>query len=362
MILPSRRFPLRVLILLASVCSTLPLRADILELKNGEKLKGEILSKDGDTVLMEYYVTATIKDQKSVPKSEIERIVTVSEDEKAFRELGGMEPFPTVLDATVYDSLIDRKSPQFEKAYPYSSHLGVVREKVAVLVAERDRLRKGDRKIDGTWITAADLSTDPYQNGARVRLAQMKLSAASGDPSASLQSYELLEKEFPGSDAMAQALPLALAQMSQLQSLINEVRGTFDVKEKARLAAIAAAPADQAKEMKAMHDREVAASAAAQKAGQDTGSKFFAVFAGVKESIDALQNLLNSEHDRLVTLSKTPMAECVADCAAAAKLQAGGNSVAAKDKLAAADKLWPQCASIATIRKRIEEGGRPVQK
>ena len=344
-----RRFLLLVLPLAALSSVT----ADTLKLKNGEEITGEIISKDGDAVLIEYRVTATIKDQKSVPKADIEKIVTISEDEKSFTDLGTMAPLPTLLDATAYDSLLERKIPQFLKAYPYSSHLPEVREKQAVLAGERDRVRRGDRKIEGVWITSEEMTADPLQNGARVRLAQMKIASAAGDPAFSLQSYELLEKEFPGSDAMSEAVPLALKQLSQLQTRINTARSTYEINEKARLAALAAAPGDQKKEMTALRERDLAAAESARKSAETSGAKFFAVFPGIKDSLDALQTLVNSEHDRLLTLSKTPMAECISDCAAASKLLASGNAAAAKEKIASAEKLWPQCTSAATLRKKI---------
>jgi hypothetical protein len=342
----------RPLFLALSLVPLLVARADTLKLKNGQEIAGEIISKDGDAVLIEYRVTATIKDQRSIPKSEIDKIETVAEDQKSFSELGPMTPLPTLLDATAYDSLLERKIPQFLKAYSYSSHLAEIREKQAVLAGERDRVRRGDRKIDGVWITSEEMSADPVQNGARVRLAQMKLAAAAGDPVASLQSYELLEKEFPGSDAMAEAVPFALKQLSQLQTKINAARSTYDINEKARLAALAAAPGDQKKEMNVLRERDLASAASAKQSAETTGAKFFAVFPGIKDSLDALQAIVNSEHDRLLTLSKTPMAESVADCAAAAKLLASGNAVAAKEKLASAEKLWPQCSAVAALRKK----------
>lgn len=347
---PKRILPLLSLAVLTALS---PLGADTLQLKDGSEVKGEIISKDGDSVLIEYFVTATIKDQKSIPKSEIEKIVTVAEDEKSYRDLGPMAPLPTLLDATAYDGLLDRKIAQFLKTYPYSSHLAEIREKQSILAGERERVKRGDRKIDGVWITSEEIAADPVQNGGRIALARMRISAASGDPASALQTYELLEKESPGSDAMAEALPLALRQLSELQTKVNAARATYDINEKARLAALTAARADQAKEMKSLRERDLAAAEAARKSAETSGAKFFPVFPSVKESLDALQSIMNSEHDRLVTLSKTPMAESVAECAAAAKLLASGNTAAAKEKLATAEKLWPQCSSAAGLRKKI---------
>ena len=73
-------------LLFSIVASILPgALADSVLLKNGTEIKGEIISDGPEGVLIEYYATATIKDQKCFKKEEVAKVVTVAEDERGLR-------------------------------------------------------------------------------------------------------------------------------------------------------------------------------------------------------------------------------------------------------------------------------------
>ncbi len=345
-----------VLFFLLLVVSTMvePLEADVLTLKDGKEIKGEILSETSDSVLIEFNVTPTIKDQKSFSREKIAHIVSTPADEKAFQSIGSLATPDTVLDSAFYDQLIDKKIPEFLHCYPYSKHLSGLRESLRSLNADRTRFRRGDRRINGVWMTAEQIEANPYQSGAKIKYAAMIELAKANDCTGSLQSFELLEKEFPGSEIMPDAIMLAQSQLDQFQGRLSLAKINFEIVEKRRQQAILLVPADQAREINnALQKEKVAASNSMATATAD-GSKFFPIFQNSKDSMDALQMLITAEKTRLATLQKIPMTEGMAAANECARLASEGKLKEAQDQLTQSQSLWPANIENARLKLQLE--------
>lgn len=332
-----------------------PSLADTLTLKDGREIKGDILSETPDAILIEYYVTPTIKDQKSFSRDEILNVLAVPADEKAYVAIGSLATPDTVLDTSFYDLLIDKKIPEFLGRFRYSKHLTELREDLKSLEEERSRVRRGDRRIDGVWITAAQIAADPYQSGAKIKFTAMKELATTNDTIGSLQSYELLEKEFPGSNVMPAAILLAQAQLDQLQEKLNLAKTNFEIIDKRRQKALTLALADQAKEIKdALEKEKVAAKDALLSATAD-GSKFFPIFQNTKESMEALQALITAEKTRLTALQKIPMQEGMDAAKQSARLASDGKLKDAQDALTQSQTLWPANIENTRLKTQLDD-------
>ena len=346
-------FPLLCLLIVAFAAVTL--RADLITLKDGREIKGEILSEKPDAVLIEYYVTPTIKDQKVYSRDNIDHMIVTPADEKAFLALGNLATPDTVLDTAFFDQLIDKKIPEYLGRYRYSKHLAELREDLHALEAERSRVRRGDRRINGVWITAAQIAADLYQSGAKIKLTEMKELAATNDCVSSLQSFELLEKEFPGAEVMPDAIVLAQTQIDQLQDKLTLAKTNFEIIDKHRQKAIALSPADQAREIKdALQNEKLEAANALATATAD-GSKFFPIFQNSKESMDSLQTLIAAEKIRLTTLQKIPMTEGMAASTQCARLVSEGKLKEAQDLLAQSQTLWPANIENSRLKLRLDD-------
>jgi hypothetical protein len=295
----------------------------------------------------------------------IVKTVVVTEDEKAFQALGSRATPPTVLDAAFHDSLIEKKIPEFLKIYPYSKHVTELRDALKSLDQERSRLLKGDRRIDGEWFTAAQIEADPYQSGSRLKFSEMKEFARNNDQVDCLRCYELLEKEYPGSAVMPEAVDLALAKIALLQDELSAAKANFSVIEKKRQNALSAARADQAKEIKDAIEQENVAFKAAKMNAEKDGTKFFNIFPNIKDALDALQAVANAEKIRLTLLLQTPMHDSLVASRDAARLLSLGSLKEARDQLAAAEKLWPSNAEVITLKKQLDDAAKaapPVKK
>jgi hypothetical protein len=328
--------------------------ADTLMLKDGTQIEGDIIDNQPDAVVIEYSVTPTIKDQKTIPRDRIIKVVTAPEDEKAYAALGSLATPDTVLDTSFYDNLIDKKIAAFIRQYPYTSHISELRAELRRLTAERERVRMGDRKVDGSWVTAAQISGDPYQMEAKLKFSGIKQSAANGDPVAALQAYELFEPAYPNSRVMPDAVDLALSQIELLQGKVSTAEDNFDTLETRRQQSIASVPADQAQIIKDSVDSENQSAKAAMAKANTDGTKFFPVFPNTKEALDSLQSLLSSEKQRLKSLQTPPMRDSLKATASASQLITQGDLAGAKEQLDLASQQWPANAEIAPLRKQLE--------
>lgn len=328
--------------------------ADTLFLNDGTQLKGRIIEETPDGVTVEYFATSTIKDQKTIVRSDIARIEKVARDQVAYQDLGPLTTPPLVLDTSFYDELTARKIPDFIAKYPYSSHLEELRGRLKTLTEERERVIRGDRRIDSVWITAESIAEDPYQNGARIAFAKMGAPLVCAHPVEYLRSYETLEKLYPGSSVMPEAVDRALLQLDKLQAQIAVARANGEITMKNLSNAIVSARADEARQLRDGINRDTAAINAAMKTAAANGTKFFPVYQNSKEALDALQALAVSEKSRLMQLKKTPMREGIAAARAASEALASGNLDKAQEQLAVSQKCWPANIDNIRLKEQIE--------
>jgi len=335
-------------------------RADTITLKNGREIIGDIVDNGPGGVLIDYHVTPTIKDQKLIPKDDIIKIIRVADDERAFKALGSLSIPPTALDTSFYDTLIDKKLPEFIAKYPYSRHLEELRRQLGALDAERSRIRRGERKIDGQWLTPSQLNSDPYQSGAMLQFARMKEDSQARDPVAALKSYELLEKNFPGAAVMPPAIPLALQMLDQLQDQLIQALANYPIINNRRQQVLLSAPPDEATAMRDTVDQEVLMSKQASAAALADGSKFYPIFQNNKEALEVLQMLAKSERTRLQELEKTPMSAGISSEKDCGRVLDQGNLKAAQDSYDASARLWPANHNLAALKSKLDSATTSV--
>lgn len=318
--------------------------ADTLILKDGTKIRGEILGEGPNGITIECRVTPTIKDQKIVAKSDIEKVEKVSPDQKDFQELGTLDTPPTVTDTSFYDPLIDHKLPEFIAKYPDSTLNPKACERLKSLTEERDRVQRGDRRLESVWISASEMAADPYQSGALVKFTSIKAVAASNNTVEALKEYEMLEKSYPGSAVIPDAVPIALQQLQQLLTQVALAKANAEIELKSisnSIVALEKSRADEAKKLKdAMLQYENNAKSAMTVAGAD-GSKFFPVFQKSKESLAALQALVLSERTRLNQYPLSTMREGIAAAKEGLRMIKAEKIMEARDQLALSQRLWP---------------------
>ncbi|MFZ0434524.1 MAG: hypothetical protein WAL87_00915 [Chthoniobacterales bacterium] len=331
------------------------LHADVVVLKDGSKITGEIIAETSDSITVEYFATRTIKDQKTISKTEIDKVEKISPDRKAFEELGSLETPATVLDTSFYDALVDRKLPEFIAKYPDSPCNAEAINRLNILKEERNRVNQGDRRLESVWITAAEIAAEPYQTGAMIQYTFVKAGAASNNPVETLRTYELLEKKYPGSAVMPDAVAIALKQLDVLQAQIPVARANGEIELKNISNALVTARADEAKMLKDGLERDANIAKAAIKTAGVDGSKFFAIFQKSKEALDALQLLVAEERVRLSQFQITTMREGIAAAKEGIRMIREEKLKAARDYLVLSQKLWPVNHDIIKLKNAVDQ-------
>ena len=121
--------------------------AECIELQDGTKIDGTILSVTTDAVLIEVQTSPTIREEKSYPRTEVVKIQRASQDDMAFAEIAEITVPATADSPEVYDALLEQKVRPFMQNYAYSKHMPEARKLSATLEAERARVAAGEVKV-----------------------------------------------------------------------------------------------------------------------------------------------------------------------------------------------------------------------
>jgi hypothetical protein len=158
---PLKKLSLTVLgcLLLASAA-----QADIMVLKDGKRLEGQILSEGADSVRMKYRLTEKIWDEKDFPKADIAEIIRQTPSEVQMQEQKIREIIPTqdMMTADEYERLIQDRLRPFVNSHPGTLEAAEVEQMVKTLQAEKEKVVSGQLKVDGEWLSAADVKRDDY--------------------------------------------------------------------------------------------------------------------------------------------------------------------------------------------------------
>ena len=80
-----------------------------IELQDGTKVEGKILSISSESVVMEVQTTPTIRGEKTYPRADVAKIRRASQDDIAFEEVAAVVVPSTADDPAVYDALLEQK-------------------------------------------------------------------------------------------------------------------------------------------------------------------------------------------------------------------------------------------------------------
>ncbi|MEQ1751167.1 MAG: hypothetical protein ABL974_17195, partial [Prosthecobacter sp.] len=103
--------------LLALLCGTTVANADILMLKNGNKVEGNILEQNEKGVRMKYKLTPKIMDEKIFTMAEIAQIIKQRPEEVEVIELRKMLPTVDLMKADQYEQIVQDRLRPFVNKY-----------------------------------------------------------------------------------------------------------------------------------------------------------------------------------------------------------------------------------------------------
>ena len=217
--------------------------ADTILLTNGEKIEGRVLREDGGNYVLEVKVSASIKDERIVPKADVKSIEEQKEDEKAFENLAALVPTPEMLGEEAYAARIDLIGAFLEK-YPTSGSVPKAKELLDILNEELEVIRMGGIKLGGELIPSETYRANAYEFDAKIADKAIDGAISRRDFLTALRLFSEYEKNF--SDAAGrEELAARISQvLTAFGMRVDESLASFDSRMEKRDAGLASMAAD----------------------------------------------------------------------------------------------------------------------
>lgn len=339
------------LLLLGLFClSSWVYASESIELRDGTKVEGRIVSVTADSVVVDVPTSPTIREEKIYPRADVAEIRRAGRDDIAFEEVAAIVVPPTADDPAAYDALLEQKVRPFMQNFAYSRHLPEARKLAAALEAERERVASGETKVDGQWVTAAS-PADQIELSGRVQLAKMK---EAHDPVNALRAFEVLEKNGKTSSSYPESVGWALRMIEKLRANLARARTDLERRTREQEQGLQLASADRRIQMEQGMAQDQAALQAQLDRAKQSGSKWIPVLPESR-TLEALSKLADSEESRLSKVDvETLSAGVDAAKEARAKLEAG-DLEGAQASLDEAQKLWSQHVLLASLKESLKK-------
>ncbi|MGC3991519.1 MAG: hypothetical protein QM796_17895 [Chthoniobacteraceae bacterium] len=201
------------------------LHADTITLKSGEKVEGKITAETDADVTVQVKISAAITDERTISKSEIDKIDKITEDTEAYNTIKNFKTnddhsYP--LDS--YDQMLTSLGA-FIQQYPLSTHLADVKQQQAALIDEQARVQKGGLKFNGQWLTPDEAAKQKYEIEASQLFQLIKGNAAEGNYGGALNAYDLMSRSYNG----ARVYPDTVDYIKSLvPNLLREAQGRLN--------------------------------------------------------------------------------------------------------------------------------------
>ncbi|MDI1312962.1 PTPDL family protein [Prosthecobacter sp.] len=226
-------------VVLALACSVGFLHADVVTLKDGKKLEGNILSETPTSIRMKYHLTPKIMDEKDILRSEIAEggILKQKPEEVEIIEIRKAVPTPDLLSAEKYEQLIQDRLRPFVNRYPGTKEAAEVEGMIKEVQEEKEKVVAGGAKLEGKWLTREEAKAEGLNIKAYAIRAAMLEKIQAKDFSGALKEFDKLNDPKSGNPAsvyypkaVAEILVVLtsydkqLAQMTQDQPALQRIR------------------------------------------------------------------------------------------------------------------------------------------
>lgn len=198
-------------------------------LKDGKTLKGEVIRMEGETYVIEYQVTPSIKDIKRVPKKDVVKMVIEKPDEKDFLEIANLKATPDLLTDADY-KLRMQKVKAFITKYPKSPRAKDAEEILKFLTAEEADVAAGGRKMNGLMVKAPEYRANAYELDARVLEMKIRAAAKNSQWLTALRAFAELDREYQSTTCYRDVLPVVVKALQEFHSRIATILETYDAR------------------------------------------------------------------------------------------------------------------------------------
>lgn len=329
-------------------------RGDTFTLKSGEKVAGNILSETDKEMTLQISVTATIKDERVIKKADIVSVEKIAPDEQAWPALKALTLGEESLELADYAQAIT-KLGAFASLYPQSTHATEAKTKLGLFEAEKNRVEAGERKIAGKWLSSEQAEQEKVQIGGNIMLSRMKRFAAAAQFPEAMNIFDVLEKNYPGSAAMPDAVEIARQAVPALKLAAEQRQAQikqFAVESAARLANT---KGPEHQQLEALQKQNVAAIETAIAAVERSGAAWLPLSPANERSLAALITKCDSEISRINTLPVDKMRQSLKAVAKAKAALESNDFITAEKALTDANSAWGANEQIKRLQVKLAD-------
>lgn len=250
---------------LATACLACSLlQADIVTLKNGDRIEGKVLSENDSTLTIEYKLTPKIKDTKIINKADIKELVRQSDALLEFEERGLKKilPTPDLMSAADYEAVIQDKLRTFAAKYPGTPETAEVEKIIVTLGEEKNKVLEGQVKMLGKWVDAPSVKRDTYNIEAYRCLLAMRAEAEKVKEDRyikALREFDKMRVQYPASLHYVTAIPEAAEIMNKYEKQLSAMIAEQPILAKERAAGLGLLAGPELMKTRASIDEEVGA-------------------------------------------------------------------------------------------------------
>jgi hypothetical protein len=313
---------------------------DTVVLTSGEKLEGKIL-KETDTEVTIETRAGGIVDERTIKRSEISSVGKASPDEAPWQALRGLKLGNNSMQVEQYDQYLGSLKA-FLTQYPESKYKPEAEKLVAEFEAEKQRVAKGERKLSGNWISKEEVQRESYQINGAVALNYMRDQATHNDVVGALNTFDLLEKQYPGSRSYIDAVDLAQRLLPPLRQQAEARLARLPAEMAERQKAVQLARAADKAQVQADMEREKLNNATALAQAKQQNRKWPPLLPTSEESLQQIVQLAKDETSRLAAVDLAKPRESVRLAEQVKAAIAKKDIPTAEETLKKAQEAWSQ--------------------
>ena len=342
-------FPLIALSLLALAASTF---ADIVTLKSGEKVEGKITAESDKEITIAAKVSASITDERVISRSDIATIAKDAPDEIAWQALKGRKLGKNSLPAASYDAVVNPLKG-FATEFPNSPFAAEAQKTADAFAAEKKRVEAGEVKLDDKWLSKEEAQQERYQINGLIAFNHMK-DQSTRDMIAALNTFEAIEKNFPGARAYPDAVEYVQKMLPALKSQVDIRTKALAAQKIEREKTLAQLVGVQKTALQDELKKEQAATEAAVSAAEKQGNKWLPLSPATERSLQNLASKIPSEASRLAAIPVANMRKSLLAAEKAKSALEKKDVAAAEASLTQASTDWSSNELVTRLREELQ--------
>ena len=347
----NRKVPSFILHFCCAVVSVTAL-ADIVTLKSGEKVEGKITAETDAEITINAKVSAGIFDEQTIKKSDVASVTKDAPDEIAWQPLKNLKPGNESLPAASYDAILNSLKA-FTTEFSTSKFSADAQKIADTFSEEKKRVAAGEVKLGGKWLSKDEVQKERYQVEGTIAFNFMK-EQSTRDLVGALNTFDLIEKKYPGARSFPDAVAQAQAVLAALKAEVERRKPAAAAAKAERDKQLQVATGAQRTEMQAVNQREQAVVDAAMSMADKQGLKWPPLIATSERSLQTLESKTASETGRLRSMPIAKMRESIQSSDKARTAFDAKDFAGAEESLNKAADAWSANEVAVRLRQEIQ--------